>query len=848
MFNIQGIFLGLSVAFTLIPVSSVKAQLIPDNTLVKENSLVNSINSLEDRIDGGAIRGSNLFHSFKEFNVGNGKSVYFNNPASIENILTRVTGNNRSQIFGKLGVLGNAKLFLINPNGILFGKDASLDINGSFVGSTASFINFADGTKFSAVSPDKPLLTISTPLGLGMGNNPGDIKVQGDGHSIVGDGLYIPFIDSSTKGLEVAPGKTIALIGGNIILEGGLVKTKFGRIELGSVASGDVDFNFTPNLQLSYDNAQTFQDIQLSQGALVDAKNFLQNPLKIDNSINQNFADAGLIRINAKQLSLIGNSFIFLQNQGNLPPGSININATESLEITDGTIRSQSFITGVGGDIAVSTKLLTMKDSAFLAAFNYGLNSGGNIDIKASDSIEIIGSTFLNRASSNIVTNTLNSGDGGNVDISTNQLKVLDGGIISSTSFNDGNAGNLTINAGEFVEVIGFEPKFAAGSFVTSLTLGSGDGGNLTLNTQRLTVKDGGRVDASTASSGAAGSITINATDKVELAGVGSIEEIVIPSRITSAADIADKSLQEVFGFPLILTGESGAIAINTNQLNITDGALLAVKNDGEGNAGKLQVRADSININNRGSISATTTSGGGGDIDLNTQNLLLRSNSNISATAGAGDGGNINVDTQILTALENSDISANSEGSFGGKVAINAKGVFGTQFREFPTPESDITATSGKGAEFNGVVDINTIAISRGARLIELPNNVTDRSQNIVAGCSANRGSNFTIVGRSGLSESPNQLFTGNTPTVDLFDLVATYENKKNSIYSTSSKVSIGNSFDSSIDRDKKEVVEAKGWIVDAQGNIEFVAEIPERINNSGEIRAANCELLSSN
>ena len=193
MYNQKSLLLGLSLVLLSIPVVSVQAQLLPDNSLGNENSVINSINSLEDRIDGGAIRGKNLFHSFKEFNIGNGRSVYFNNPTNIENILTRVTGTNQSNILGKLGVLGNANLFLINPNGILFGKDAILDINGSFVGSTASFIDFVDGTEFSAVSPDKPLLTISTPLGLGMGNNPGEIRVQGDGHFIIGNGLAIPF-------------------------------------------------------------------------------------------------------------------------------------------------------------------------------------------------------------------------------------------------------------------------------------------------------------------------------------------------------------------------------------------------------------------------------------------------------------------------------------------------------------------------------------------------------------------------------------------------------------------------------------------------------------------------------
>ena len=207
MYNYKSFLFSLSLTLICIPVNFAQAQLLPDDTLGKENSVINSINSLEDRIDGGAIRGSNLFHSFKEFNIDNNRSVYFNNPTNIENILTRVTGNNQSQILGKLGVLGNANLFLINPNGIIFGKDASLDINGSFVGSTANFINFADGTEFSAVTPNKPILTISTPLGLGL-DNPGEIRVQGDGHNFVGS-ILTPFQNNSAKVLEVRPGKTI---------------------------------------------------------------------------------------------------------------------------------------------------------------------------------------------------------------------------------------------------------------------------------------------------------------------------------------------------------------------------------------------------------------------------------------------------------------------------------------------------------------------------------------------------------------------------------------------------------------------------------------------------------------
>ncbi|MCJ8282274.1 MAG: filamentous hemagglutinin N-terminal domain-containing protein, partial [Rivularia sp. ALOHA_DT_140] len=490
MFYRQAIFLSLSISLVFPPVIQAQAQLLPDNTLGKENSVTLPINSLEDKINGGAIRGNNLFHSFKEFNIDSGRSVYFNNPSQIQNILTRVTGSNQSQILGKLGVLGNANLFLINPNGIIFGKDASLDINGSFVGSTASFIDFKDGTKFSAVSPqDKPLLTISTPLGLGMGNNPGEIQVQGNGHDFIGN-TFNPFQNTSTEVLEVSPGKTIALIGGNIILDGASLKTESGRIELGSVGSGKVDFNLTPNnLIFSYDNAQKFQDIQIYNKASLDANSYFINTSDSRNSLENNLVDSGSIQLQGENIYLSEKSVILSNNQSNLSDGKININAAESLEIRGSSVRSQALLLSEGADIVISTKQVLLEEVGGILAFNYGDKSGGNIKIKASDSVNIIGVTTEGADSTAIATNAFSNGDGGNIDISTNRLNVVDAGLISSSGF-DGDAGNLNINASESIEIVGIKPEFLQPSVLTSVTLGNGNGGNLTLNTKRLIVKD----------------------------------------------------------------------------------------------------------------------------------------------------------------------------------------------------------------------------------------------------------------------------------------------------------------------------------------------------------------------
>ena len=174
---------ALATLYSVINILPTSAQIVPDNSLGNENSVVTpnvnirGINS--DRIDGGAVRGSNLFHSFQEFNIREGRGAYFSNPDNIVNILTRVTGGNISQILGTLGVLGNANLFLINPNGIVFGPNARLDVGGSFFATTADGILFENGFEFAASNPEAPpLLTINMPLGLNIRENPGAIVNQ----------------------------------------------------------------------------------------------------------------------------------------------------------------------------------------------------------------------------------------------------------------------------------------------------------------------------------------------------------------------------------------------------------------------------------------------------------------------------------------------------------------------------------------------------------------------------------------------------------------------------------------------------------------------------------------------
>lgn len=610
-----------------------QAQITPDNSLGNENSVVTPQDTITNLIEGGLVRDNNLFHSFSEFSVNDGARVDFANPDGITNILTRVTGNSISEIFGTLGVDGGANLFLLNPNGIIFGENASLDVSGSFLATTADSYIFENGFAYSASSPEIPaLLTVNIPIGLQFGSQ---------AEAIVNQSFYTNEFDEFV-GLEVAPGQNLTFVGGDILFEGGIVTAPNGTIEIGSVATNSlVNLRQTANnWTLGYSEVENFQNVSLTEIA----------------SINSSGDGAGNIQIQANQLNVLDGSTIFANNLGAQNGGSLTINAQEFQVLGTDNEGNGSLITadvydvGEGGNFTINTEKLFIKDGGQIAAGTFGIGNSGNLTINATQ-VEVKGTSPDGEYPSGIFTDVADpeaTGNGGNLTITAQELNLSDGAQIAAGTFGIGNGGNLNITAQEL--------KVLNGAKISADTDNSGNSGNLLINVEQLKIGDGiSQITTSTWGSGNAGNLIIQASESIEISGTGLDE------------DLAQDGAEDVFSSGLFAsveptsTGNGGNLIIETGDLSISDGGRIAVNTLGEGDAGDIFIHANDIEVQDtvvditdtRSGINSTVEPqgiGDGGNVEIITNNLSLIDGGSIAADAlGQGNAGNINIQAQNI-------------------------------------------------------------------------------------------------------------------------------------------------------------------------------------------------------
>ena len=271
-----------------------------------------------------------------------------------------------------------------------------------------------------------------------------------------------------------------------------------------------------------------------------------------------------------------------------------------------------------------------------------------------------------------------------------------------------------------------------------------------------------------------------------------------------------------LFASALESDGAGGNLTVRTPSLSILDGATINVGNfpsssnssfdPGVGAAGNLNIIADEIELSDNSSITASTVTGDRGNINLQTDLLLLRRGSQVTTDAqGTSTGGNITIDAGdgLIVAFpeENSDITANAVFGDGGRVDIEASNIFGIQPRASLTPLSDITASSQFGIAGN--ITLNTQDVNPAEDLGTLPDD--PNPPELAQGCQRGNGDRFVNIGQGGLNPQPNEALSAN----ELLDDVTLPQEW------TEQNVNI---------------VEAKNWIVNDEGKVELVADLPNK------------------
>ncbi|HEY9610776.1 filamentous hemagglutinin N-terminal domain-containing protein [Allocoleopsis sp.] len=683
------------------------AQMTPDTTLGAEGSRITPGANVQglpaDLIEGGAIRQSNLFHSFSEFNVNNGQRVYFANPIGIDNIFSRVTGTNISNILGTLGVNGKANLFLLNPNGIIFGSNARLDINGSFLATTANSFQFPDGTQFSATNPQSSsLLSINVPLGVQYGAQPGKITVNQTNLEV-----------SSQQNLQTS----LTLLGGDVELAASKLTAPGRFLELGGLAGeGSVGLKVDGSLVMLGEFTGMHANVSISGTTISATATGTSDKASGDISMT-----GRNIQITDSKIESVGNDQSY---------GTITIKASDSVFLNNTILDTQNK-NGVGGDVLIN------------ASNQISITNKSKISSEGSFGQILIGSSDPDEAKDPIKPRTV----------------VIDNSTLTSeTASTDGNSddpGLVSIRANDSVEI-------KNGSQLNATTSGMDDAGNIAISVPNGTVviNNGSKLlsEATKDAQGNAGYIEIKARNLLIDKAQVSINDQSLdnPTKATNV-DINDldsfDDIDDIEKLP-------GRIYISAEQMTLDNQARIEA-NSASVDGGNIYIEASEWLLLRRGSlISAeadTAQQGGGGkggNITINAKDGFVvavpSENSDFIANAFDGDGGKINIaakrifglkrqrgqSTSQLRSNRSSDISASSKFGFEGEIEINTLDLDPAQgLVELPITLIDPTGLIAQGCE--------------------------SRNSGVAKGQST-----FVVTGRGGLPPNPdNPLSTGATP-----------------------------------------------------------------------------------
>ncbi len=730
----------------------------------------------------GTTRGNNLFHSFTQFDLKSGDTATFSGPANIQNILARVTGGGASSIDGTIrSDIAGANLFLINPNGVIFGRNAAVDVSGSFAASTANYLKLADGARFvAALDADDSGLSTAPVSAFGfLGNHRGTISIQ-----------------EST--LAVGDGQTFSLVGGDIVMDGGLVRAPGGQISLASVQSaGEVPVDPAASSLAGFKATFPQQgQIDLQNGAQLEASGegggrivIRGGRLLVDNSkIQANTTGAGTgqgidIAV-VKDVELLnGGQINSISTAGLGAGGNISLNAA-SLRLDGGGLVDEigypstqiSTSTGDpsagggpgggparGGDILIQVGSLELANSAQITSTSFGAGDAGRIEITASSMRLDAQRTTITQISAN-TQQIEGGGRAGDIVIRTGSLEMYNGATLFAASLGSGQAGRIDIDAHTI--------NLNSGSFLIAGAYGSGQGGNVEITADTLNID--GR-DKLTGGGVAPTGIQAVTTSFDSPAAGGNIQITAGSVNLNHMGTVFTTS----YG-----AGPGGHIEVNAKNLTLGHGSTIRAEGLDAGPAGNISLRADqNIFLTGKSAISTSALGSSGGDISVIAGSEIQMSNSRITAQAGPGGGGNITLNAPALTYLLNSTLSAEAEGD-GGNLAIDPQffvlnnsslisrsssangGNISILANYFFQSSSVIDASAPFGLP--GTVRVTAPDLDLSGSLIGLPGGLLDVESQLRPDCRvrlAGETSSFIMLGRGGLPLTPGGFVPSGAP-----------------------------------------------------------------------------------
>ncbi|MCK5544804.1 MAG: filamentous hemagglutinin N-terminal domain-containing protein [Desulfobulbaceae bacterium] len=673
-----------------------QAEVVLDGSVGVSDSL--SGPDYEISADLGQQMGSNLFHSFTTFNIDTGESALFTGPDSVENIVGRVTGGSESWIDGLISSnISGANLYLLNPAGVIFGPNASLDLSGSFHVSTADYLQLGDNGVFYSDRDNTSVLTVASPTSFGfLTENPEAI-------SATGSFLAVPKWESLT------------FSGGNITLDNANLYSQGGQISLTSI-DGTIEINrdTTPPY---YNSEMLFADIETGG---MEAGH-----------------DGGGVYISGGNLLMSGAS-IRTDTYSEQDSIGVRINVTDDIDISGGLLSASTFGQGNSGSIDIVADSFTLRDQGQILTATYGVGNSGSQD-QTSVSIKACNVNLTNGGQ--VSSETSWTGSAGDIRINAYESMVISGsnglyysGLYSNT-YGPGNSGRIIVIAPTLY--VDNEGAIQTGVF--------GDGNaadqtgyaiDLTVNT--LSISGGGQVASSSQGSGNAGNIQINATQHIYLSGFSNYytSGIFADSYWTGnsgSISIFSPELYLQLGSKISNTtyygSTAGDISIDVQKMSLSSDAMISSAGNGTSEAGNIEISAsESVSISGLnqenfygGIYSSSYESGPGGNISITTPALSINQKGIIqAATFGSGDAGNISFNTNTLNMDSGARVSASTGGSgSAGSIEINAGESIIVNGR-YGDYTSGIFALSGEDIGKGGDIIIRTpnLSLSKDSRI----------------------------------------------------------------------------------------------------------------------------------